>query len=66
MVDLRVVDENMSDVPHDGESVGEIVARAPWLTTTPKPPKFSGAAATCTPATSRRSTRTAIFELPTV
>ena len=33
MVDLRVVDENMADVPHDGESVGEIVARAPWLTT---------------------------------
>ncbi len=33
MVDLRVVDENMDDVPHDGEAVGEIVARAPWLTT---------------------------------
>src|SRR5208337_2969442 len=33
LVDLRVVDENMADVPHDGESVGEIVVRAPWLTT---------------------------------
>ncbi len=33
MVDLRVVDENMADVPHDGEAAGEIVARAPWLTT---------------------------------
>ena len=33
LVDLRVVDENMAEVPHDGESVGEIVARAPWLTT---------------------------------
>ena len=33
MVDLRVVDENMADVPHDGESVGEIIVRAPWLTT---------------------------------
>jgi len=33
MVDLRVVDESMADVPHDGETVGEIVARAPWLTT---------------------------------
>src|SRR5271165_5139843 len=32
LVDLRVVDENMADVPHDGASVGEIVARAPWLT----------------------------------
>jgi fatty-acyl-CoA synthase len=25
--ELRVVDENMSDVPHDGETLGEIVAR---------------------------------------
>ena len=33
LVDLRIVDENMADVPHDGETVGEIVARAPWLTT---------------------------------
>ncbi len=33
LVDLRIVDENMADVPHDGEAVGEIVARAPWLTT---------------------------------
>ena len=33
LVDLRVVDENMADVPHDGEAVGEIVARAPWFST---------------------------------
>jgi fatty-acyl-CoA synthase len=32
LVQLRVVDENMQDVPADGESVGEIVVRAPWLT----------------------------------
>ncbi|MBO3275530.1 fatty acid--CoA ligase [Pseudomonas schmalbachii] len=32
MVDLRIVDGNGTDVPHDGESVGEIVVRAPWLT----------------------------------
>lgn len=32
LVDLRVVDENMADVPHDGESFGEIVVRTPWLT----------------------------------
>ena len=32
LVDLRVVDENMTDVPHDGETIGEIVVRAPWLT----------------------------------
>ena len=31
LVDLRVVDEKMVEVPHDGEAVGEIVARAPWL-----------------------------------
>ena len=33
LVDLRVVDANMNDVPHDGVATGEIVARAPWLTT---------------------------------
>ena len=32
LVDLRVVDEQMNDVPHDGSAVGEIVVRAPWLT----------------------------------
>ena len=32
MVDLRVVYAEMNDVPHDGESTGEVVARAPWLT----------------------------------
>jgi len=32
LVDLRVVDTNMEDVPHDGKTPGEIVARAPWLT----------------------------------
>ncbi len=32
LVDLRVVDEKMQDLPHDGRSAGEIVVRAPWLT----------------------------------
>ena len=32
LVDLRVVDEAMNDVPHDGASTGEIVLRAPWVT----------------------------------
>jgi fatty-acyl-CoA synthase len=32
LVDLRIVDEELRDVPHDGHSVGEVVARAPWLT----------------------------------
>ena len=32
LVDLRIVDENMQDVPHDGVASGEVVVRAPWLT----------------------------------
>jgi len=32
LVDLRVQDENSADLPHDGQSVGEVVVRAPWLT----------------------------------
>ncbi|RUM35119.1 MAG: fatty acid--CoA ligase [Desulfobulbus sp.] len=32
LVELRIVDEEMNDVPADGESVGEIVVRSPWLT----------------------------------
>ena len=32
MVELRVVDDEMNDVPHDGVTPGEVVARAPWLT----------------------------------
>ncbi|MBR0801393.1 fatty acid--CoA ligase [Bradyrhizobium jicamae] len=32
LVDLRVVDDAMNDVPHDGKTSGEIVVRAPWLT----------------------------------
>ena len=32
LVDLRIVDEQMRDVPHDGKATGEVVVRAPWLT----------------------------------
>jgi fatty-acyl-CoA synthase len=32
LVDLRIVDEQMHDVPRDGETSGEVVVRAPWLT----------------------------------
>ncbi len=32
LVSVRVVDEDMRDVPADGASRGEIVLRAPWLT----------------------------------
>ncbi len=32
MVDLRIVDPEGNDVPHDGEAMGEVVVRTPWLT----------------------------------
>jgi fatty-acyl-CoA synthase len=32
LVDLRIVDHDMHDVPHDGVASGEVVVRAPWLT----------------------------------
>ncbi|HEX8987073.1 MAG TPA: fatty acid--CoA ligase [Rhodocyclaceae bacterium] len=32
LVDLHVVTPEMTDQPHDGKSVGEVVVRAPWLT----------------------------------
>jgi len=31
-VDLKIIDSRGKEVPHDGKSAGEIVARAPWLT----------------------------------
>lgn len=32
LVEVRVVDEKMRDVPRDGKTVGELVVRAPWTT----------------------------------
>jgi len=32
LVRIRIVDEEMNELPHDGISQGEVVARAPWLT----------------------------------
>jgi len=32
LVEIRIVDTNMNDMPRDGRSTGEIVVRAPWLT----------------------------------
>src|SRR5215471_7990222 len=32
LVDLRIVDDEMRDVHHDGKASGEVVVRAPWLT----------------------------------
>ncbi|ULJ75868.1 fatty acid--CoA ligase [Rhizobium gallicum] len=32
LVDIRVVDTALNEVPHDGKTAGEVVVRAPWLT----------------------------------
>jgi fatty-acyl-CoA synthase len=32
LVDIRLVDTGLNEVPHDGATPGEIVVRAPWLT----------------------------------
>jgi len=32
LVEIRVVTQDMMDVPRDGKTLGEIVVRAPWLT----------------------------------
>ncbi len=32
LMQLRIVDEDMNPLPHDGKTQGEIVARSPWLT----------------------------------
>ena len=56
LVDLRVVDPEGRDVPHDGASVGEVVVRARGLlraiSRNPSAPRTCGRAAGCTPPTS--------------
>ena len=32
LVEVRVVDQEMRDVPRDGKTLGEVVVRSPWLT----------------------------------
>ena len=32
MAQMRIVDDNMNEVPRDGKTQGELVLRAPWLT----------------------------------
>jgi len=32
LAQLRIVDGEMNDLPHDGKTSGELMARAPWLT----------------------------------
>ena len=33
LVEARIVGQDMKDVPHDGETVGELALRSPWLLT---------------------------------
>jgi fatty-acyl-CoA synthase len=30
-IDIRIVDDDGNDLPHDGESVGEVLMRGPWV-----------------------------------
>jgi len=32
LVDIRLLDTQLNEIPHDGKTSGEIVVRAPWLT----------------------------------
>jgi fatty-acyl-CoA synthase len=32
LVDIRLVDTDLNELPHDGQTPGEVVVRAPWLT----------------------------------
>jgi fatty-acyl-CoA synthase len=32
LIELRVVDKEMQDIPQDGKTTGEVVIRSPWLT----------------------------------
>jgi fatty-acyl-CoA synthase len=32
LVEVKIVDEKMHEMPHDGKSMGELVVRAPWTT----------------------------------
>ena len=43
-LDMKIVDENFQPVPHDGESLGELLVRGPWVCSEyyhdPQPEKF--------------------------
>jgi fatty-acyl-CoA synthase len=60
LVEAAIVDGDGNFLPADGESQGELVLRAPWLTRATsrsrKRARSCGRAAGCTPATSRPST----------
>ena len=43
-IDVRIVDDDNNDLPHDGEAVGEVLIRGPWICSeyynNPQPEKF--------------------------
>ncbi|MEX0618533.1 MAG: long-chain fatty acid--CoA ligase [Pseudohongiellaceae bacterium] len=43
-LDMKIVDENWNPLPHDGETVGELLVRGPWIVSEyyndPQPDKF--------------------------
>jgi fatty-acyl-CoA synthase len=68
-VDIRILDADDQDLPHDGQSAGEICLRGPWITTSyhdmPDSATASWRAAGGARAMSARWTRTATSRLPT-
>jgi fatty-acyl-CoA synthase len=60
MVDLRIIDASGNEVVQDGEALGEIVVRAPWLTqgylNAPSKARSCGKTAGCIPVTLAPST----------
>ena len=45
-IDVAIVDDEFNPLPHDGEAVGEILVRGPWIADAyfndPQPEKFHG------------------------
>ncbi len=43
-IDIRIIDDEGNDLPHDGEAVGEVLIRGPWICSeyfnNPQPEKF--------------------------
>ena len=65
-VELRIVDDQGNPLPWDGEAVGEIEVRGPWITGVLLPRRRrprSSTTAGCAPATSARSTRKGFIQI---
>ena len=67
-VEMKIVDEDGTELPHDGEAFGELKVRGPWICSSYFKLDESDAhdeAAGSQPATSSRSTLTATSTSPT-